>query len=82
MQTPGPGWLEKALSNEIQVNISEYPLDNDFSGGKFYPAMNKCKHKKSQNFELDDGVLNRTEEKYLFKGEKKKLGGWREGERE
>ena len=43
MQTPGPGWF---LSNGIYVNISEYPLDNDFSGGKFYPVMNKCKHKK------------------------------------
>ena len=46
MQTPGPGCLEKALSNKMYVNISKYPLDNDFSGGKFYPAMNKCKHKK------------------------------------
>ena len=46
MHSPGPSCLEKALSNEIYVNISKYPLDNDFSGGKFYPAMNKCKHKK------------------------------------
>ena len=46
MQTPGPGCLEKALSNKMYVNISKYPLDNDFSGGKFYPAINKCKHKK------------------------------------
>ena len=46
MQTPGPGCLEKALSNKKYVNISKYPLDNDFSSGKFYPAMNKCKHKK------------------------------------
>lgn len=46
MHSPGPSCLKKALSNEIYVNISKYPLDNDFSGGKFYPAMNKCKHKK------------------------------------
>ena len=46
MQTPGPGCLEKAPSDEIYVNTSKYPLDNDFSGGKFYPAMNKGKHKK------------------------------------
>ena len=44
MHSPGPSCLEKALSNEIYVNISKYPLD--ISGGKFYPAMNKCKHKK------------------------------------
>lgn len=46
MHSPGPSCLKKALSNEIYVNISKYPLENDFSGGKFYPAMSKCKHKK------------------------------------
>ena len=46
MQTPGPGCLEKALSNKMYVNISKYPLDNDFSGGKFYPGKCKSKHKK------------------------------------
>lgn len=80
MQTPGPGCLEKAPSNEIYVNISEYPLDNDFFGGKFYPAMNKGKHKKLRISNWMTAFW--TEQKYssCSKG-KKKFGGWREGER-
>ena len=54
MQTPGPGCLEKALSSDIYVNTSKYPVES------FTQPWTNADIKKSE-FQLDDGVLNRTE---------------------